>query len=117
MLHKDIIYERINDYMFPKIKLKVESEKSLNKWGRMRKTFLEEHKPMIYNDMILSETLIPHLMEVQETAQHRMKLLMKQLLEKNLEPNKKVDQMAWVQHMNSLRSEAEEIVITELIYC
>lgn len=72
---------------------------------------------MIYNDMILSETLIPHLMEVQETAQNRMELLMEQLLEKNPSPNKKANQMAWVQHMNSLKSEAEEIVMAELILC
>lgn len=72
---------------------------------------------MTYNDMILNETLIPHLMEVQETAQHKMELLMEQLLQKNPAPNKKVNQMAWVQHMNSLKSEAEEIVMTEIICC
>lgn len=72
---------------------------------------------MTYNDMILNEMLIPHLMEVQETAQHKMELLMEQLLQKNPAPNKKVNQMAWVQHMNSLKSEAEEIVMTEIICC
>lgn len=99
------------------MRLKEENQIELNKWGRMKKRFLEEHKPMTYNDMILSETLIPHLMGVQETAQNRMGLLMEQLLEKNPVPNKKVNQMAWVQHMNSLKSEAEEIVMTEIICC
>lgn len=99
------------------MRLKEENQIELNKWGRMKKRFLEEHKPMTYNDMILSETLIPHLMRVQETAQNRMGLLMEQLLEKNPVPNKKVNQMAWVQHINSLKSEAEEIVMTEIICC
>lgn len=112
---KKIKYIQNNDYLIPNIRLKKENQIELNKWGRMRKTFLKEHKPMTYNDMILNETLIPHLMEVQETAQHKMELLMEQLLQKNPAPNKKVNQMAWVQHMNSLKSEAEEIVKTELI--
>lgn len=114
---KKIKYIQNNDYFIPNIRLKEENLTELNKWGRMRKMFLEEHKPMTHNDMILSETLIPHLMEVQETVQNRMKLLMKQLLEKNPAPNKKVNQIAWVQHMNSLKSEAEEIVMIEIILC
>ncbi|MFQ7317432.1 MAG: TnpV protein [Massilimicrobiota timonensis] len=114
---KKIKYIQNNDYLIPNIRLKKENQIELNKWGRMRKTFLKEHKPMTYNDMILNETLIPHLMEVQETAQHKMELLMEQLLQKNPAPNKKVNQMAWVQHMNSLKSEAEEIVMTEIICC
>ena len=114
---KKIKYIQNNDYLIPNIRLKKENQIELNKWGRMRKTFLKEHKPMTYNDMILNETLIPHLMEVQETAQHKMELLMEQLLQKNPAPNKKINQMAWVQHMNSLKSEAEEIVMTEIICC
>ena len=111
----EMSYLQVGDYQIPNMVLKEQSQAELNKWGQMRKTYLEEHKPMTYNDMILSETLIPHLMEVQETAQNRMKLLMEQLLEKNPAPNKKINQMAWVRHMNSLKSEAEEIVKTELI--
>ena len=114
---KKIKYIQNNDYLIPNIRLKEDNQTELNKWGRMRKTFLEELKSMTYNDMILSETLVPHLMEVQETAQNRMELLMEQLLQKNPAPNKKVNQMAWVQHMNSLKSEAEEIVMTEIILC
>lgn len=87
---KKIKYIQNNDYLIPNIRLKKENQIELNKWGRMRKTFLKEHKPMTYNDMILNETLIPHLMEVQETAQHKMELLMEQLLQKNPAPNKKV---------------------------
>ena len=75
----------------------------------MRKMFLKEHKTMTYNDVILSETLIPYLMEVQDTAQNRMNLLMEQLLEKNPALNKKVNQMAWLQHMNSLKAKQKKL--------
>ena len=41
---------------------------------------------------------------------------MKELLERNLAPDKEKKQMAWVQHMNSLKAQAEEMILTELIY-
>ena len=46
------------------------------------------YKPMFFNDMILSETLFPHLWEVQQTCEKRMELLMEELLAKNPTPDK-----------------------------
>lgn len=56
---------------------------SLGKYGRMRRVFLEQNKPMLFNDMVLTETLFPHLREVQRTCEKRIALLMTDLLEKN----------------------------------
>ncbi|MCD8367497.1 MAG: TnpV protein, partial [Clostridiales bacterium] len=50
------------------------------------------------------------------TAHNRMEQLMQELLEKNPSPDKRTQQMAWVQHMNSLKAQAEEIVLAELVY-
>ncbi|WP_279121872.1 TnpV protein [Holdemania filiformis] len=72
---------------------------------------------MTYDDMILSETLFTHLLEVQEIASQRLELMMKQLLEQNPAPDKKNNQMDWVKHMNTLKVQAEEIVLSELVYC
>ena len=60
--------------------------------------------------------LYPDLWEVEQTAENRMQQLMKELLERNLAPDKEKNQMAWVQHMNSLKAQAEEMILTELIY-
>ena len=49
----------------------------------MRRTFLEQNNPILFNDMVLTETLFSHLWEVQQTCEKRMDLLMKELLEKN----------------------------------
>ena len=85
------------------------------KYGRMRRAFLEENNPMLLNDLILSERLFPHLWEIQRTATARIDQLMIQLLQKDPAPDKKTDPMAWTQHMNSLKAQAEEIVTAELI--
>ena len=89
---------------------------TLGKYGRMRRVFLEQNYPMLFNDMILSETLFPHLWEVQQTCEKRMGLLMKELLVKNPAPDKATQQLAWVAHMNSLKAQAEELVLRELVY-
>ena len=81
----------------------------------MRRAFLEENNPMLLNDLILSEMLFPHLWEIQRTATARIDQLMMQLLQKDPAPDKKTDPMAWTQHMNSLKAQAEEIVTAELI--
>lgn len=43
-------------------------------------------------------------------------LLLKQLEEKELLPDKEADQMAWVRAANQHRAIAEEIILKELIY-
>ena len=60
--------------------------------------------------------LYPDLWEVEQTAKNRMQQLMKELLERNPAPDKEKKQMAWVQHMNSLKAQAEKMILTELIY-
>ena len=78
--------------------------------------FLEQNKPMLFNDMSLSETLFPHLWEVQQTSEKRMEVLMAELLAQTPAPDKATQQLAWVAHMNSLKAQAEEIVLRELVY-
>ena len=41
---------------------------------------------------------------------------MEQLLKQDPAPDKEQNQMSWVRHMNSLKAQAEELVLTELIY-
>ena len=111
----EMTYRQAGDYQIPDIELKNSEEKPLGKYGRMRRAYLEENNPMLLNDLILSEELFPHLREIDETAHRRVELLMSELLEKNPAPDKATQQMAWVQHMNSLKAQAEEIVTVELI--
>ena len=76
----EMTYNQIGEYLIPDIKLQTTETNPLGKYARMRRAFLKENKPMTYNDMILTETLFPHLWEVEETAHKRMELLMSQLL-------------------------------------
>ena len=66
--------------------------------------------------MVLTETLFPHMWEIQQTCEMRMELLMDEMLTKSPAPDKATQQLAWVAHMNSLKLQAEELVVSELIY-
>lgn len=113
---QNLTYIPCGDYYIPDIRLENVETQTLGKYGRMRRTFLEQNNPLLFNDMVLTETLFPHLREVQQTCEKRMELLMVDLLTKNPAPNKVVQQLAWVSHMNSMKAQAEEIVVSELIY-
>ena len=112
---KEITYTQKGDYLIPDIQMEMTEAQSLGKYGRMRRAFLEENNPMLLSDLTLTEKLYPHLWEIQRAAAARMEQLMLQLLQKNPAPDKKADPMAWTQHMNSLKVQAEEIVTVELI--
>lgn len=105
------------DCFIPDIQLSHTSDRPLGKYGRMRRAFLEEHNLMLFNDLVLTEQLFPHLWEIDETAHRRVEQLMTELMVKNPVPNKEKEQLAWVQHMNMLKAQAEEIAVAELILC
>ena len=108
-------YTKIGDYQLPNLTLS-QPKTPLGKYGRLRRTYLMNHRPVLYNTMLLNGTLYPHLMELEQTAESQMQQTMEQLLKQNPAPDKERNQMAWVQHMNSLKAQAEELVQTELIY-
>ena len=114
---QNLTYTRWGDYLIPDIRLSYVSDKPLEKYGRMRRVFLAENNPILYDDMILTETLFPHLWEIDETAHRRVKQIITDFLEKNPALDKATQQLAWVQHMSSLKAQAEEIVNAELIFC
>jgi len=115
-MRETITYTRCGDYLLPNIELEPMRKRPLGKYGRMRRAFLQESNTLLYNHLILTGKLFPHLWEIQETAAARMERLMEELLKQNPAPDKKTNQLGWVQHMNSLRAEAEELICDELIY-
>ena len=108
-------YTQNGDYLVTNIELN-QSQAPLGKYGRMRRTFLKENRPVLYNHLLLSGKLYPHLAEIDAAAKDHLERQMAALLEKDPAPDKAVQQMAWVQHMNALKAQAEEAIRNELIY-
>ena len=114
----NLTYTRSGDYLIPNIQLTESEAKPLTKYGRMRKKYLEEHRPILWNTMILSEKLYPHLREIDEAANRRLEVLMNELTKKCgvTEELKASDPMKWTGLMNTLKAQAEETILAELIY-
>ena len=114
----EMTYTRNGDYLVPDLSLTETEQKPLGKYGRLRKDYLKEHRPILWNRMILSETLYPHLREIDETANRRLEQMMPEMMKSAgvTESLKASDPMKWVQTMNSLKAQAEEVILSELIY-
>lgn len=95
-----------------------DEEPHYGKYGMLRKTYLKEHRPVMYSLYMLEDRLTEHLNAVDDEAHERMDVLVRQMMEKQgvTEELKVRDQMVWVGVVNNIRNAAEEIVLKELIY-
>ena len=114
-MSSNLSYTQTGDYFLPNLTLH-QPKIPLGKYGRLRRTYLKEHRPVLYNTMLLNGSLYPTLSELEQTAVAMKEQMMTDLLAKNPAPDKEKNQMAWVQHMNSLQEQVEEVIRTELIY-
>ena len=111
-----IMHKLVGDYYIPALEV-TDEERSIGKYGKMHRDYLEEHDPMIFNDLLLTGQLWTYLAELNEQAQSRLQMIIRQMQEAEnvTDELKEHDQMAWVGAMNSIRNRAEEIVVRELI--
>ena len=113
-----IEYVRQGDYYIPNLVLPKQKKIHLNKYGRMRLNYLKEHKKAEYTIMFMENTLINHLEEIQETATKRVDEIINKLKAQSnlIEDMKNTDMLYWVGTMNTIKQQAEEIILNELIY-
>ena len=111
-------YERIGDYYIPVLTLSSEEQRPIGKWGRMHRDYIKEHRPILFNDLILSGHLWVYLVDLNEQAQERLDTIMEQMkaAEGVTEELKRTHQMEWVQRCNNIHNRAEEIILHEMIY-
>ena len=114
----ELTYTRCGDYYIPDLKLSEQPKAPIGKYGRMRRRYLKEHRPGLYSSLILSEKLYPHLLEIDRAARERMDAMLPRMMEAVgvTEELKARDQLAWVGGMNSIRSRAEGIILSEMIF-
>ena len=112
-------YTKVGDYLLPNLRIDESEQQPIGKYGRMRKRYLKEHRPVLYTNLLVTGKLDQHLAEIDEACEEHMELLTRQMAKQEgvTEALKAADQMEWVCRMNSIRSRAEEIVLRELVYC
>ena len=111
-------YELHGDYYLPCLVIPEEEIHTIGIWGRKHLQYLIEHRPMLYNDLILSGKLYSYLADIDTQARVGLDLLVAQMVEKEgiNEQLKVQDQLSWVGAMSSIRNRAEEFINAELIF-
>ena len=117
-MKNSLTYTQNGDYLIPDLKLSETPEGSLGKYGRMRKKYLQENRPGLYSRLLLSEKLQSHLLEIEQAARNRLEQMLPALAQEAgaTESLKASDPMKWVGLMNTCKAQAEEIILSELIY-
>lgn len=112
----DVTYRTVNGVQIPNLSLP-ETE-PIGRYGRMRQKYLREHRPVLWNRLVLTGRLYEHLHEIETAAQNRIDLMLPKLAAEAgaTEALKAADPLKWTGLMNSCKAQAEETVLSELIY-
>ena len=111
-------YELKGDYYFPCLTLPESEYKPIGLWGQRHRSYLQEHRKIVYTQLLTSGRLNSYLAEIDQQAQERMDVLVEQMKQAQgvTEQLKAENAMEWVGRMNNIRACAREIVNAEIIY-
>ena len=120
-MDKELTYIKVGDYYIPNLALDPEPEKparDIDKYGRMRLTYLKQHRRKLYWELVSTGKLQAHLLDINDTANDWLDRMMPQMAKAAgaNEELKTRDQMACVRLMNNCKARAEEIIFSDLIY-
>ena len=108
----------VGDYLLPDLKLPKHEIVFIGRYGRLHKEYLKKHKNSVYTELLLAGKLNAYLAEIDTQSRDMLELLMKQMAKKQCitEELKTQNQMTWVRAMNNIKSYAEEIVLSTIIF-
>ena len=111
-------YRKEGEYIIPNLQPPEAPEQQLGKYGRLCRSYLKEHRPIVYNTMLLDVTLWQYLADVDRTCNERTERIVSQMARQEgvTESLKAASWLEWVRRMNSIHSRAEEIVLREVVY-
>ena len=114
----EITYRKHEDFCVPNLLMHGSEPAAYGRFGRMRLKYLKEQRRTIYINLKTPGQLTHHLNEIDREANEMLRLLIEQMSQAQgiTEQLKAEDQVAWVGAMNNIRSTAEEIVLSMLIY-
>ncbi len=117
-MNNKITYHKEGDYFIPNLYLPIQPKKQIGKYGRLRLNYLKDFNKGLYTELLIDGTLNQYLLDIDECANERVELLIKQFAKsENVDEYlKEHHQMEWVQAMNNIKNRAEEIVLNEIIY-
>ncbi len=78
-------YRWEGDYLIPNLELPPASDYQLGKYGRMRRSYLKEHRKVLFANMTVNGTLFEHLAEIDQSCNERMESIVSAMAEKRMD--------------------------------
>ncbi|MFR4451039.1 MAG: TnpV protein [Holdemanella porci] len=87
-------------------------------WMGLLIRYIQEHKRVLYFNLLTSGKLYEHLAEIDTSARDMAEYLIKEMAKKQgvTEELKATDMMRWIGLMNNIRACADEIVLNDIVY-
>ena len=83
-------YMMVNGYQIPALTLNEPPMPEIGKYGSLRRNFLRENAPMVFDEMLLEGTLYPHLAEMDNAVHRQIEQTMQTLIQQSTAPNSSV---------------------------
>ncbi len=109
-------YVQDGDYLIPN--LSIPDSKPIGKYGMLCKSYLKNHRPLLYNSLLTSGKLFGYLADIDRQADELKDNLLPKYLAKYkvTEQLKANNQMEWVQLMNIIAHQINEIILHDIVY-
>ena len=110
-------YEMRGDYRLPCLTLPPE-ETPVGVWGQRHLQYIRRHRKALYTALWMGGELNTYLADIDRQAEEMFFQLVKNYAQRQgiTEQLKTENQMEWVGRMNNCKAQAEEVILTELIY-
>ena len=118
MIQNGIEYERRGEQYYPLLALGEQTSYEIGKYGKLHLEFIKKHHRGTYTTLMTENRLNEHLHGIDEQAHEQIDLHIAQMAKQMgvSEELKASDPMRWVQMMNNIKANAEEIVLKEVVY-
>ena len=109
-----MMYTNCKGYLIPNLTLPAPQNSNLNRYGRMRLEYLEENEPTLCDQMMLTGTLMQSCQQMGLQAEKLVNKTLTDLMHRTKMPDRKTNPLGWTQMCNSLKQQAEEMILPML---
>ena len=114
----EITYQEENGYLIPNVQVGCDTTRPIGKYGRRRREYLREHRPVLFGPIVQNGTLFDRPIGTEDSAQSRLEEIAPALAkaDRATEALKAADQMKWVGILSACKAQAEEVVFREIVF-
>ena len=113
-----IKYELCGEQYYPMLEISEQTNYEIGKYGHLHLDFIKKRRRGTYTTLLTEGRLNEHLHAIDEQTREQMESYITRVAEQMgvTEELKASNPMRWVQMMNNIKSNAEEIVLKEVVY-